>query len=115
MDDKLPGEGDTKIVRRVRVRRECESCGEPAVYLNTYLMPAARTNPASSAYRRDDCTFCSDHDEYLCGDCQRSAKRTLVPDGYGECSTFSVSARFAHLFLEWKDHEVPSDDERTAA
>jgi hypothetical protein len=94
--DTLPGEGDTKQV--VRMRAECDECGDPAHFRHTYLLPNARTNPASAGYRRDDISWCSDHETFTCKTCKRPAI-----DGYETCSTFPASAQFAHLFLKWKD------------
>lgn len=109
MTDKLPGEGETKLIERKRVRRECENCGEPAFYLNTYLNDGgvgARRNPASSAYGRDDCTFSSDHDQYLCGDCHATVPDVGVPEGFGWCATFECCERYAHKFLTWEEREI---------
>ena len=97
--DVLPGEGEEKTVRSIRCRHECDECGEVAHFKKTYLLDNARRNPASSAYGRDDCSWCSDKDVYLCKECK--APRI---DGYGECSTFPAVERFAHMFLYW--HEL---------
>jgi hypothetical protein len=97
----LPGEGDTKLVERTRVRIECEQCGEPATKKHTYLLPGARRNPASSAYGRDDCSWCSDHEAFTCDDCRQPR-----PDGYEWCSTFSARPSFAHMFLRWSEREI---------
>ncbi len=94
--DVLPGEGDVKSMIRTRIR--CEECGEPAHYRHTYLLPNARSNPASSAYRRDDCSWCEDHAVFTCRTCQRPQV-----DGYKWCSTFRANARYAHMFLEWTE------------
>lgn len=113
MSKKLPGEGETKVVRRTRVRRECENCGEPAVYLNTYLndgQVGARRNTASNAYRRDDCTWSSDHNQYLCGDCHQNAHHVGVPDGFGWCATFECGPEYAHKFLTWEEHEIQNSE-----
>jgi hypothetical protein len=97
--DVLPGEGVEKIVRSIQCRHECCECGEPAHFKHSYLLPNARSNPASSAYRGDDVSWCSDHDEFTC----REHKQPSV-DGYSWCATFGATARFAHMFLYW--HEV---------
>ena len=102
----IPGEGDKVIVERTRVRVGCGNCGEPAVARHTFLLPNARRNPASSAYGRDDCSWCSDHEESTCGDCPRPRPR---PDGYEWCSTFTIkpdNLRFAHMFLRWDEREL---------
>jgi len=102
---KLKGEGDTKTIIRTRVRRKCKNCGEPATMKHTYLMANARNNPASSAYRHDDCTWCSDHELYLCENCKQRDCEADVPDSYEWCSTF-IADRMPHLFLYWSDQEV---------
>ena len=104
----LSGEGDTKLVRRTRVRVECDSCGEPADQRHTYLLPRARANPASSAYGHDDCSWCSDHEEFTCADCRGRWNNAPNVDGYELCSTFKVGERFAHLFLRWDEKEEPT-------
>lgn len=97
----LKGEGDTRT--QIRMRRSCEMCGEAATKKHTYLLDNARLNPASSAYGRDDCSWCEDAHEYLCDDCQSE-----TPDGYGPCSIFSATAgHFAHMFLHWIEEPTP--------
>jgi hypothetical protein len=92
--DVLPGEGETKTM--VMVRKACEECGDPAHYRHTYLLPEHRVNPASSAYRRDDCTWCSDHEVFTCKTCKRPEV-----EGYSWCSTFPATEKLAHMFLRW--------------
>ena len=102
----LPGEGETKTVVRTRVRIECGNCGEPAVHRHTYLIPKARSNPQSTAYRHDDCSWCSDHEEFTCAACKRPEM-----DAYDWCSTFSIKPgklQFAHMFLRWAEREIPT-------
>ena len=106
---------ETKIVVKTRVRKECENCGEPAVYRNTYLSDGAtgaRRNPASSAYGKDDCTWCCDHDEFLCHTCQSGNRGNPAPKGYGTNSTFSFGARFDHMFFEWREREISPEEIR---
>ena len=97
--DVLPGEGEEQVIRRVRYRRECHECGEPAHFKQTYLLNGARSNPSSSAYRKDDCSWCEDEAVFLCKECK--APRL---EGYEQCSTFPAVERFAHMFLYW--HEI---------
>lgn len=99
--DELPGEGEEQTLRRVRYRRECCECGEPAHFKQTYLLDGARRNPASSAYNRDDCSWCEDEAVFLCKDHRDEAPRL---EGYGKCSIFSATTQFAHMFLYW--HEI---------
>ena len=100
--EKLKGEGDTRT--EVRVRRECDYCEEFATRKRTFLLSGTRGNPASSAYGKDDCSWCEDAHEFLCHIC-----RGEIPDGYVECSTFNLMNRngqridnFAHMFLRWE-------------
>jgi hypothetical protein len=100
----LPGEGEIKTITKVRMRRPCEECGELAHYKHTFLLKGARSNPASKAYRRDDCSWCEDECQFVCQKHQASY-RTSTLDGYEWCATFPASERFAHLFLYWKEIE----------
>jgi hypothetical protein len=97
---KLKGEDDVQIITRRRVRYECHICGEPAHFKHTFLLEGARRNPASSAYGKDDCSWCEDDSLFVCKDHE---KERTPPDGYSWCSTFTASDRFAHLFLYWKE------------
>lgn len=100
--DILPGEGETKTITKTRYRVECEECGDPAHFKHSYLLAGdCRANPASSAYGRDDCTWCSDHEAFTCKTCKMP-----TVDGYSWCSTFPATARFAHMFLHWSEREV---------
>lgn len=96
--ESLPGEGDEQIITRYRIRRSCDKCGEPAHYRHSFLFENYRRNPASKAYGKDDCTWCSDIDVFTC--------RVCTPDTPHGCergaTTFPASARFAHMFLEWR-------------
>lgn len=98
----LKGEGEIKIVKRRAYRIPCARCGEDAVRRHTYLLANARSNPASSAYRKDDCSWCSDHEEFTCLECFADNRHPSVQD-YEWCSTFSANDRFAHMFLKWKE------------
>ena len=106
----LPGQGDMEVVKRVRRRRCCDECGEDAVYRHSYLLDGSRRNPASSAYGKDDCSWCSDEDRYTCKDCKRPSI-----DGYGWCATFPATGRFAHMFLEWHEVETSKVPAETAS
>jgi hypothetical protein len=101
--DILPGEGDVETIIRKRVRKDCEYCDEPAHYKCSYLLPNCRSNPASKAYRHDDCSYCSDYDLYLCKKCY-SKYNGWHPslDGYEPCSLFPANEHFAHMFLTWQ-------------
>ncbi len=106
---KLKGEGETETIIRTRVRRDCDNCSAPATQKRTYLNDGptgARSNPASSAYNHDDCTWCSDYDLYVCDDCVPADYEIEVPEGYGSCSTFKLSEQFAHMFLRWNEQKI---------
>lgn len=101
---KLKGEGDTRT--QVRRRRECSVCGGPATKRISYLLDNCRSNPASNAYRHDDCTWCSDAEAFACDEHQREIERD-APDGMSWCSTFG-SERSPHMLLCWEE----ADDDR---
>ena len=102
--DLLKGEGVRRITVDVRVRRSCEECGEPATRCHTFLLDGARSNPQSSAYRKDDCSWCSDEERYSC-DAHENAVRKSPSHGHGWCSTFDVN-RFPHRMLFWHRESV---------
>ena len=106
--DILPGEGEIKVIKQIRRRQTCDNCGDVAHYRLTFLLPNARINPSSKAFRRDDCTWCSDAHQFSCkdADCQREMQRM---EGYGWCSEFPASEKFAHMFLYWETVK-PNDD-----
>lgn len=105
--DKLPGESETKIVKKTRVRRCCDICGEDAHFKLTYLLPNARSNPASKGYLGDDISWCEDACTYLCRQ-HGNVDWYKLPnkEGYEKCSLFPANERFAHLFLEWQSEEI---------
>lgn len=96
--DILPGEGDEKTRTLVHTRRTCSECGSPAHYKHTFLLINGRNNRGSSAYGRDDCTWCEDSCQFVC---QKHQLVRTAPDGMEHCATFPATARFAHLFLHW--------------
>ena len=114
-DMRLPGEGDTKQILRVRERVCCDNCGEPADEKHTYLLPNARRNPKSAGYGKDEISWCSDHEVFSCDACRKLQFRGRPPqEGYEWCATFSLfdrdgkPTRFVHMFLRWVDHETLS-------
>ncbi len=110
---KLKDEGETKTILKTRVRQECESCGEPATKKHTYLNDGptgARNNPASSAYGRDDCTWCSDFAIYTCNNCKKQELESNLPKYYHSCATFKIDG-FPHLFLYWMEQELEKTNE----
>lgn len=109
----LKGEGDVKVSIETRVRRGCDNCGEAATKKHTYCFVNGRSNPASSMYRRDDCTYCSDAESFSCDACHNEVKRACCPDGMSWTSTFSISPAFGHLFLYWESR--PATEAEIAA
>ena len=110
--DKLPGEGETETITRVRIRICCDNCGEPAHFKYTFLLPNARSNPASSGYGGDDISRCSDAEQYSCRnkECIREMRRM---DGYGWCSMYPANKHFARMFLTWEESDAQQDDNAT--
>lgn len=100
--EKLPGEGEVQRIVRERVRVCCDECGEPAAYKHTFLLDNARRHPASSAYGKDDCSWCEDAHTFVC---EEHKGLRHAPDGMSWCSTFTASPRFAGMFLEWKERK----------
>ena len=91
-------EGDTRT--QVATRRECEVCGELATWRHTFLLENCRSNPASSAYGRDDCSWCSDAEAFACDEHKDAVVRDSCPLGMGWCATFPYS-NFKGMFLYW--------------
>jgi hypothetical protein len=108
--DVLAGEGDTKVTVKTRYRRECDNCGEPATKRHTFCYLNGRSNPASSMYGRDDCSWCSDHDAFACDECESEVKRACCPNGMDWGGTYTVNNRFAHMFLEWRERDATTDE-----
>ena len=93
----LKGEGDIRTTVATRMRKTCEECGELAHYKHSFLYEGMRSNRASSAYGRDDCSWCSDVDVFTCKKC-----RPTTPDGCDpRSSRLEIGERSTHMFLEW--------------
>ena len=92
--------GEIRTTTEICKEQECEVCGEPAKYQHTFLLQNARSNPCSSAYRKDDCSWCSDEDKYACEEHKEEVRRD-TPGGMSPCATFPRNERFEHLFLYW--------------
>lgn len=86
------GEVVTKTYRRAW--RECVKCERPAKYRISYLLPNARSNPASSGYGGNDISWCSDHEEFACERHKHRMESSV--SGYEWCSTFPLK-RFKHM------------------
>jgi len=97
-------EGDAFEMIKTCKRQECEECGELATVKHTFLYSNARTNPASKAYRHDDCSWCADDVIYLCEECNKNKSRyNYEKEKEMEwCSTFNY-VRMPHLFLFWEE------------
>lgn len=103
----LKGEGDTVIIRRVRTRQACENCSEPATIKLCFLYESYRSNPNSSGYRRDDCTWCSDLDVFVCdsAECRRALNNpnTYSHERFSRDTTEFNVKNSPHMFLYWKE------------
>ena len=98
----LPGEGDVQTITRRRVREVCRECDEPAHYKVSFLLNGYRNNPASTAYGRDDCSWCEDDHCFACRE-HKDEVRRHPPNGYCGASTYPATERFAHMFLRWEE------------
>jgi len=101
MDERLKGEGETRM--QVRVRRECCSCKEPATRRVSYLLENARSNPRSSGYRKDNIAWCSDEESFACEEHVGTVERD-APPGMKWGSTFDIK-KFQHMGLYWRVSE----------
>lgn len=102
----LKGEGETKLIRRTRVRHECGSCGAPATVRYSFLLDGYRRNPASSAYMMDDCSWCSDAEQFACDSAECRMEQKRGPHGYEWIGTWPLNDHLAHLFLTWRETKV---------
>ena len=92
----------TRTIKQVRKRRECQFCEEPATYKLTFLLPNARNNPASKAYGRDDCSWCSDEAVFVCDKHEKDRRKIASDLGMGWCSSFPYK-NFKHMFEYWEE------------
>lgn len=100
------GEGEVKVIIQTRVRRECDNCGNPATKRFSYCYLNGRSNPASSMYKQDDCTWCSDAEAFSCDECKSQVERVCCPDGMSWGGTFSVGGNCEHMFLRWDERNA---------
>ena len=107
-----PQAGDKRITVAEYRRRSCHYCGEDATRRVTYLLDRARINRQSSAYGKDDCSWCSDGERHVCEACVGKAEHD-APEGMGYCATFDGRGeRFSHMVHEWVQIDqavVPAD------
>jgi len=98
--------GDTIIIQKECVEKGCQECGEPATKRITFLYEDSRRNPESAGYRKDDISWCSDDEAFSCDKHKDSVSKDQRPRDMEECSTFTRSERFEHMFLEWKETKL---------
>jgi len=106
-------EGRIRTIKEICKRRLCEKCGEPATHKLTFLLPNARANPASSAYRHDDCSWCSDKAMFVCDSHERERWTIAEELGMEWCAAFPFNKRHEHMFLYW-EVIVPLIEEKDA-
>lgn len=94
--------GDIRTIKQRLNRKGCEYCDESATFKLTFLLPNARSNPASKAYRRDDCSWCSDQDVFVCNKHKDVMYKIEKELGMGWCASFGYE-RFKHMFEYWED------------
>ena len=94
--------GDIRTIRQRLNRRGCEYCEEPATHKITFLLPNARSNPASKAYGRDDCSWCSDQAVFVCDEHEEDRYKIGRELEMGWCSSFGYE-RFKHMFEYWEE------------
>lgn len=99
--------GDKKRIVTVKEyrRAECEICGEPADYRLTFLLEGSRSNPASSAYGRDDCSRCSDQDVFVCKEHEKET-RWNPPAGMSWCGKYDGISHPQHV-MAWIEIDDP--------
>ena len=109
-NEKLPHEGERKLVIKTTVRQECHNCGEPAVYRFTYLLERWRSNPASAGYNKDDCRYCEDAVIYACGEKECTPS---VPTGCSSHSEgrYTIGPSTAHMFLTVKEEPTAANQQ----
>jgi len=78
----------------------CAECGEDSTRKITFLYENARNNPASSGYRGDDISWCSDAEEYACDE-HKEQVRWNPPDNMKWCSEFD-GKRYPHMIVKRK-------------
>ncbi len=83
--------------------RECSWCEKPAKFRLSYLLPNARSNPASSGYGGDNISWCEDHEEFACKEHERTKKHSV--DSYKWCSSFPLK-RYQYMGFYRKEIEA---------
>ena len=94
--------GERRITKEVCVEHVCEVCGESARHKLTFLLKNARYNPQSNAYGKDDCSWCSDDEMFVCDEHEKDRYKYAREKDMGWCSSFPRE-RFEHMFLYWQE------------
>lgn len=97
--------GQTKLIRKTVVRIQCDRCEEVATNQIWFCYENGRSNPMSSMYRRDDCSYCSDETWNLCDKCHND-NGSLRPHGMYPSAYVQYAEKNPNRFLEWKEEEV---------
>ena len=84
-----------RITQHIIKWRECDSCNRPAKYRLTFLFEHFRGNPASNAYQKDDCSWCSDLDVFSCERCKHTLSQ--APRGYDSGYGIMPLKKFKHF------------------
>jgi len=95
-------EGEERTIKQVCKRRKCEYCDKLATVQLTFLLPNCRSNPASSAYGKDDCSWCSDAEVFVCDKHEKDKYGIAEDNGKEWCAEYPYGERFKHLFLYWE-------------
>lgn len=103
-------EGQVRTIRQVLKRRLCERCDKKATFKLTFLLPHARSNPASAAYGKDDCSWCSDTAVFVCHTHEKERYVIAKELGMGWCAEFEYGERFKHLFEYWGEIDVKEEE-----
>ena len=98
-------EGNIRTIKQICKRRGCERCSDLATHKLTFLLPHPRSNPASSAYQHDDCSYCSDKAMFVCDECEKEKYDIAQELGMEWCASFPCNERFKHMFFHWEDEK----------
>lgn len=94
-------EGERRTTKEICKSRDCEICGEKATARLTFLLPSCRSNPASSAYGKDDCSWCSDAEMFVCKEHEKDRYKIAKELNMEWCGLFPNTEKFKHMFLYW--------------
>ena len=92
---------DVKYFVERKIRLTCDECGEPATVKLGFLLENYRRNPASSAYGKDDCSWCVDKESFSCDAHVRDVGNS-VPRGCGDDYSEFRFASFPHMLYQWE-------------